>query len=1055
MLNLVGVMASKKVRGFRGTWDGIKKQSICVCELRVALTDTYKTDAHLVSYFTHPPRRYMPRINKPGLQHVDTPILTNVFFCDADNPTHKPWDDTLFNQAMELYQKLDILKTAGVYHTEHGCRIVQPLNPCIEVQKVEPYIKQWLAKLEAAGIPVDWACKDWNRLFRLPNVVREGKTYVSPYLNLENMEPIDIEPIAIVQNAWEGEDKGQNHSPEPSSPPKAPPNISWTEDVPEALREKIVRLAQAVRAVESEWHTLFLAIAGAFLSRGTDPGQVPALCRAISIATGKDEKTESRVSSARSSVERYCRGEKLTGYSRLRENWPEVAQVFNDEFPVVLPEVTAEDLEFARKLKESPELFSPEPSAASPSKNSKKQQKEQSSTSSSDDGWLDTHTLVQNLRALSDCIHAAPDGLSLISAEHSFEPVDTALSVAYERSQKQYESPDAQSKRAPAYSKTGIASLHNLLAKLNHFWIQMMRGTAKRFFGPLSLKDRNGSYVCQCYQVAVPLVQGGQHMQWELCKGRGIEPCEHFDSCPAKDGFEGDPDARIALGSQRLLSVLGDEIGETGVMVIDRPPELLETVDISSQDIKTTKENLDAFDSDYVKAMRPILDGVDLWMHAMGTPGDVTTIPQIIRGLSDHLYMFYKHDSVFPIDISVDLVDRAKNVEFPTRHGVAPPIWYPELARARREPAFSIKLGTASRVLGALYHAISSEIQVAAQLEKQKNSKTACVKLTRVRDYLYQGFRRKGPVVILDPAAQCNLPIYAKIVGYDPPLHVFPTWDAAPIERTYIRSNNLSKRKLFRNSKLALTPSLLRAVEAVFQWAKECEIQTLGIVTFPTIECIFKMIQTPDDPALRESWANMGQDPKFLDAAIQIFSPIMKIWNGQLHVTHFGSPDLSESKVDLDGVATLGDPWPSIKSVESTMAFLGTPEGKVDRFRALCRSRLAEAHGWLHAAARTSPGWALHIGRMLPGNVYWERGKVIKKGPLRGRPKNDVVLDLEELKKIVEKHGGIRATARKIGISRQTVLKVLQGKALSQEMAEKFRTLMSEQNAEPVCATSS
>jgi hypothetical protein len=58
--------------------------------------------------------------------------------------------------------------------------------------------------------------------------------------------------------------------------------------VPEAHRAGVDAVAAAVRAVDTEWHELFLAVAGALLEVGVEPEYVPALCGAISDATGAD-----------------------------------------------------------------------------------------------------------------------------------------------------------------------------------------------------------------------------------------------------------------------------------------------------------------------------------------------------------------------------------------------------------------------------------------------------------------------------------------------------------------------------------------------------------------------------------------------------------------------------------------------------------------------------------------------------------------------------------------------------------------------------------------------
>ena len=57
---------------------------------------------------------------------------------------------------------------------------------------------------------------------------------------------------------------------------------------------------------------------------------MPAICRAISIATGNDSRTDDREQAARSTVESYRKGEPTTGYVRLCESWSGVAAVIDE-----------------------------------------------------------------------------------------------------------------------------------------------------------------------------------------------------------------------------------------------------------------------------------------------------------------------------------------------------------------------------------------------------------------------------------------------------------------------------------------------------------------------------------------------------------------------------------------------------------------------------------------------------------------------------------------------------------------------------------------------------
>lgn len=114
-MTLVAVAPNKFTKGFDGSGRSIP-HAYQVLELTEALTRTYSTDAHLVAYVVEGAAR-QPRINKSGLPHFEGRVQVGVFFCDVDNPMHSPWTDELLKAALAQYDTLDVLQTAGVYHT--------------------------------------------------------------------------------------------------------------------------------------------------------------------------------------------------------------------------------------------------------------------------------------------------------------------------------------------------------------------------------------------------------------------------------------------------------------------------------------------------------------------------------------------------------------------------------------------------------------------------------------------------------------------------------------------------------------------------------------------------------------------------------------------------------------------------------------------------------------------------------------------------------------------------------------------------------------------------
>jgi hypothetical protein len=623
-MTLVAVAPNKFAKGFDGTGRKVPL-AYEVLDLHTALTKVYSTDAHLVAYVVEGAVR-QHRIKKTGLPHFEGQVEVGVFFCDVDNPQHSNWNRELLDAALAQYDSLGVLQTAGIYHTEHGRRIVQPIEQPIPAREVEPYLKRWLLQLERAGIPVDWACRDWTRHFRLPNVRRDGFPYRSPLMRLERMRPISLEPIALPAPVPSG---GPATVPRPIAP------VDWSTELPEAWRPRIPPIAEAVRRVSSEWHTLFMALAGALLSRRVPHEHVPAICRAVSLATGADTRTEDREAGARTTVERHLAGVPITGYGYLASNWPTVAYAL--------------DAALATGNEARLRAQAAAPPATQP------------------------RTLQETTAALEDAIRRAPDGLTLISAECGLGKTAAAVRVAAERAAKPYATKDAKGERAPPQSKTAISVDKNALAMQIAGDLAAAGTKVRRVFGPLSLMNPDGTRVCRYYEVAQPLVEGGQAMQWELCRGRDKDPCEHCKTCPAKDGAEGPDDARVTVGPHALINQLDAAAGSTGLLVIDEPQALLETVMLKLEDIDTARRELGAFDARFEAAMRPALTAIREWVGSLGTPEEVTNIPDALRACAHVIDPTVLDQACIATSTNGDAVDCVRAANTPEREGRPPP----------------------------------------------------------------------------------------------------------------------------------------------------------------------------------------------------------------------------------------------------------------------------------------------------------------------------------------------------------------------------------------------
>jgi hypothetical protein len=920
-----------------------------VLDLREALERVYATDAHFVTYVVEGASR-QPRLNKPGLPYFDRPVFTTTFVCDVDNPGHAEWNEELRAQAAREWDSVPELATCGLYHTLHGRRIVQPLATPIPAAKSEPYLRRWLLRLESAGIAVDWTCRDWTRHFRLPHVRRGGAAFRSPLVVLDRMRPIVLEPL-------------------PEGPPVDTPlrrarapaaAIDWKHDLPPNWEERAIAIAKTIRTdVTSRWHEMYLALGGALLGRQCPPERLPALIAWIAAAAGSS-KPWSHEASARGTARRYVEGLEVTGYRSLRRSWPGVA--------VALDEATATRRE--ARVREQARSAPPAPS------------------------------LTESMAALTAAIRDAPDGLTVISAECGIGKTNAAIGVAAERAKKPHASPKAKGQRAPPQSKTAVSVDKNALA------IQIAsdlagRGTpVRRVFGPLSVVREDGTPECRLHEVARPLVEGGQPMQFVLCK-----ECEHREVCAARDGADGPDDARVAVGPHALLGELDGFAGTTGLLVIDEPPAALETVVLRRHDFADARDRLDAFEGGYALAMRPVVEAFDRWIDI--AEADVAADPATALA-----------QAVGAAEAGA-LVDGATGAMPEGRLSKAPPIHKAEIHVAKQTVSYAKQLGNASRVLGALHHALTSGDRVAMRVEERGDASALVITLPQTD--LARALKRRGSVVVTDANSEMHLPVFEKIVGYAPRFHRFSAPDGAPIARTLLRCRAATRKGWFARGRVALD-AVASAMRAALDWAREDPAcRRLGLTTMRLLRL-----------HLEAAWRPDGEPPDELSKAIvaearETLGPILRSWPGEIIFGHYGAVRGLNSMADVDALITLGDPWPHLGDARNDAAFLGLAQAWQQRLEAMCRAELEQAQGRIRPVHRARPGRALHVGTVLPSGYGWTSGSVEMRAMPRGPRSETAGVSSDQFRALVERVGGVRVAARHLGCGPSSVSRYCSG----------------------------
>jgi hypothetical protein len=148
-------------------------------DLAEALESSFDCDAHFCAYEpTDPPVRLAgdPAVIPGGVRMV-------VLIGDLDDPvahaTKTPARDEW------RAEQLDRIEASGLacYETRGGYRVLATLDEPFVLTTLA-HAEEWKARYEAwcdeleqsCGLELDRACKDWTRLYRLPNVERDGET---------------------------------------------------------------------------------------------------------------------------------------------------------------------------------------------------------------------------------------------------------------------------------------------------------------------------------------------------------------------------------------------------------------------------------------------------------------------------------------------------------------------------------------------------------------------------------------------------------------------------------------------------------------------------------------------------------------------------------------------------------------------------------------------------------------------------------------------------------------------------------------------------------------
>ncbi len=605
-------------------------------------------------------------------------------------------------------------------------------------------------------------------------------------------------------------------------------------------------------------------------------------------------------------------------------------------------------------------------------------------------------------------VRKAPEGLSLVRAQCGLGKTRAMRIVAAERA--------AGALPRSRDTRTAISVPTNALAVQITNDLRAAGASVRRVFGPLSVTDSKGRPVCRFAAVGTALVKGGQSVRAQLCEGRG-HACAYRDDCPAVDGSDGPDDARITVGSHGLLGALDAAAGTTGLLAIDEPPPLLDSVTLTAQNLDATIATLPLFAARYAAALAPVMAAVRAFVDLgpLDDPGPLERALEL--GLVPDLLA-----AALDATGASDAAGAVCAAQSKDHQGTAPPVLAAWIHEARFNLNLAKRIGDASAILSVVERAIAKPDSSSATRELTRprpgSEPMPCIIVTSVNGPLENAVRRAGRCLVLAADADLHAPVLHRAVGYAPPLAVFGAPDGAPVQRTLIRSSRANRTTWLPGGKLD-GAVLARAIRAAVAWVRE-ERQTgpVALVTYLAAEpAIAAALGQPCE-------AKWQGDADALAEVVAAIAPELARCPCPIELGHYGGLRGLDRWAGIDTLVTLGDPWPDLGAMAREIQFLDLAADRDARAEAHARAELEQAHGRLRLVHRTRPARLCHVGAVVPGG--WPPGHEVRGLPV-GQPGGDSETDVRPM---VERLGGAARTARALGVAKSTVGRWISGERL-------------------------
>ena len=197
-MSKVVVLPAKFIRGWTGSPDE-QPATFPVLDAREALGDDWETDAHFVPYYIGD-LDAVPRLNQSALKAIRASgqeVLFDLLVIDVDckeaHDSEQPAPLAWRKSQLSLLRKLPWWNNAGFYETRGGYRLLWELPETMKPEQYIEYLQGFVKELAKKGIFAD-ELSDWNRLYRLPKVIRDGERQHDRRLDLDDLGVLDWEP---------------------------------------------------------------------------------------------------------------------------------------------------------------------------------------------------------------------------------------------------------------------------------------------------------------------------------------------------------------------------------------------------------------------------------------------------------------------------------------------------------------------------------------------------------------------------------------------------------------------------------------------------------------------------------------------------------------------------------------------------------------------------------------------------------------------------------------------------------------------------------------------